>query len=86
MDPSIKAVQELLDETARECLRYVCTRELSASQTQRLTKFIFGCMNQKHELPQRIERRGSSELDKVLTFIAAAAEVLLEIDAEQEDE
>jgi hypothetical protein len=82
MDSSIKAVQDLLDETARECLRYVATHELSASQYQRLSKFIFGCMNQKHELPSRIERRGSGELTKVLQFIAAAAEVLLEIDEE----
>jgi hypothetical protein len=83
MDPSIQAVQDLLDETARECLRYVATNDLSTSQNQRLAKFIFGCMNQKFELPDRVERRGSQELEKVLKFIAAAAEVLLEIDANQ---
>jgi hypothetical protein len=83
MDPSIQAVQELLDETARECLRYVATHDLSASQNQRLAKFIFGCMNQKFELPARVAKRGSQELEKVLKFIAAAAETLLEIDAEQ---
>jgi hypothetical protein len=83
MDPSIQAVQDLLDETARECLRYVATHDLSTSQNQRLAKFIFGCMNQKFELPDRVEKRGSQELEKVLKFIAAAAEVLLEIDANQ---
>jgi hypothetical protein len=37
-------------------------------------------MNQKHELPARVEKRGSAELEKVLKFIAAAAETLHEID------
>ena len=82
MDPSIKVVQDLLDETARECLRYVSTHELSATHNQRLAKFIFECMNQKYELPSRVENRGSGELTKVLRFIAKAAEVLLEIDAQ----
>jgi hypothetical protein len=86
MDSSIKLVQDLLDETARECLRFVATHKLSESQYQRLAKFIFGCMNQKHELPSRVARRGSGELGKVLEFIAAAAEVLLEIDAEPHEE
>jgi hypothetical protein len=53
---------------------------LTAPENQRLAKFIFGCMNQKHELPERIEKRGSAELDKVLRFIAVAAETLHEID------
>ncbi len=83
MDPSIKAVQDQLDATARECLRYAVTHKLTAAQNQRLAKFIFGCMNQKHDLPSRVEQRGSGELTKVLRFIARAAELLLEIDAEQ---
>jgi hypothetical protein len=83
IDPSIKAVQDRLDETARECLRYVCNHELSTSQSRRLAKFIFGCMNQKFELPSRVKRRGSGELAKVLTFVATAAEVLLEIDSQE---
>jgi hypothetical protein len=45
MDSSIKIVQDLLDETARDCLRYVATHKLTESQYQRLAKFIFGCMN-----------------------------------------
>lgn len=80
MDQSLKAVQDLLDETARECLRYVATHDLTPSQYQRLSKFIFGCMNQKHELPARVDRRGSGEFKKVLAFIARACEVLTEID------
>jgi hypothetical protein len=85
MEPSIKAVQELLDETARECLRFVATHDLSPSQYQRLSKFIFGCMNQKHELPDRVERRGSGEFKKVLTFIGRACKVLLDIEARQDE-
>jgi hypothetical protein len=85
MDPSIKLVQDLLDETARECLRCMSTHELRTSQNQRLAKFIFGCMNQKHELPGRIERRGPAELKKVMKFVATAIELLLEIDSEHED-
>jgi hypothetical protein len=85
MDPSIQAVQELLDQTARQCLRYILEHDLSAAQSGKLAKFVFGCMNQKHELPSRVEKRGSGELDKVLRFIAKAAEVLLEIDREHDD-
>lgn len=42
-------------------------------------------MNQKHELPGRVKKRGSGELAKVLRFIAKAAEVLLEIDREHDE-
>jgi hypothetical protein len=82
MEDAIKKVQEFLDETARRCLRLIGTRKLKASQYQRLAKFIFGCMNQKHDLQRRIEEHGAEELDKVIRFAAKAAEVLLEIDAE----
>jgi hypothetical protein len=82
MDPSVKAVQDLLDQMARQLVRYANDHELSAKHYQRLIKFVFGCMNQKNELPSRFAKRGSSEFDKVLRFIAAVAEVLLEIDRE----
>ena len=84
MDDAVKLVQQQLDETARECLRYMNTHKLTMSQNQRLAKFIFGCMNQKHELPGRIARRGSGEIEKVLKFIGAACDVLLEIDEQGE--
>lgn len=86
MEEAIKLVQQQLDQTARECLRYVSNNKLTASQNQRLAKFIFGCMNQKHELPSRIKRHGSGEIQKVLKFIAAACEVLLEIEQQIEGE
>lgn len=83
-DPSIRAIQELLDETARECLRCMSINNLTSEQNQRLAKFIFGCMNQKHELPARIERRGAGELAKVLRFVAAATEMLIEIGSDHQ--
>lgn len=86
MDEAVELVQQQLDETARECLRYMSTHELTVSQNQRLAKFIFGCMNQKHELPKRIARYGSREIDKVLKFIATACEVLIEIDEQMKTE
>jgi hypothetical protein len=85
MDSSIEAVQELLDETARECLRCMSSNKLASVENQRLAKFIFGCMNQKHELPSRVERRGARELLKVMRFIAAAVDLLAEIDAKKEN-
>jgi hypothetical protein len=85
MDPSIEAVQDLLDETARECLRCMSTNKLRTAQNQRLARFIFGCMIQKHELPARVERRGVGEMAKVMRFVAAAVDLLTEIDADQED-
>jgi hypothetical protein len=81
VDSSILAVQELLEETARECLRYSANHELTPAQYQKLAQFIFGCMNQRMTLPERVKKHGSVELAKVRKFIAAAAEVLLEFDA-----
>lgn len=86
MENTIELLQQQLDNTARECLRYLSTHKLTVSQNQRLAKFIFGCMNQKHELPRRVERHGSGELDKVLEFIATACEVLIEIEQQSQKE
>ena len=83
MDPSIEVVQDLLDDTARECLRCMSANKLTSAENQRLAKFIFGCMNQKHELPSRVERRGIAEVAMVMRFIAAAIDLLAEVDAEQ---
>ncbi len=82
MDDGIKQIQDFLDQTARDCLRLIATRTLKPKQFQRLAKFVFGCMNQKHTLPNRVRERGMAELDKVLRFASKAAEVLMEIDAD----
>ena len=41
-------------------------------------------MNQKQTLPDRVKQRGLVELDKVLKFASKAAEVLIEIDADNQ--
>ena len=84
MDDAIKQIQSFLDKTARDCLRLMTTRTLKPNQYQRLAKFVFGCMNQKQTLPERVQQRGLVELDKVLKFASKAAEVLIEIDADNQ--
>jgi hypothetical protein len=84
MDDAIKQIQSFLDKTARDCLRLMTMRTLKPNQYQRLAKFVFGCMNQKQTLPDRVKQRGLVELDKVLKFASKAAEVLIEIDADNQ--
>ena len=86
MDPSIEAVQEALERTARAALRYIVTNDLTQSENRKLAKFIFGCMNQKFTIAGRVERRGSQELNKVLEFIGRASEALQAIDKRLEAE
>lgn len=88
MDP-IEAVQKALEQTARAALRYIVTNDLTASENRKLAKFIFGCMNQKFTIADRVQRRGSQELKKVLEFIGKASEALQKIDerlAREEEE
>ena len=59
-------------------------KEDKPNQYQLLAKFVFGCMNQKQTLPDRVKQRGLVELDKVLKFASKAAEVLIEIDADNQ--
>lgn len=86
MDEHLKRVQALLDATARECLRYLCSHDLKPEHARKLAQFMFGCMNQKFELPRRYARHGAGEFDKILRFIARAADVLVEIDSLSEIE
>jgi hypothetical protein len=80
MDDLVEEVQTTLDNAARQCLRYLCTHDLTPAQTGRLARFLFGCMNQKHELPRRVAARGSGEFHKVLMFIDRMFEVMRQID------
>ena len=86
MDPSIEAVQKALERTARAALRYIVTNDLTPSENRKLAKFIFGCMNQKFTIAERVQRRGRQELSKVLEFIGKASEALQEIDKRLERE
>jgi len=85
MDDLIGAVEKALDETARSCLRLIGTRSLKREQHRALAKWMFGCLNQRYTIRGRIARRGVGELTKVMTFVARACEVLLEIDVETSD-
>jgi hypothetical protein len=80
MNDSIAAVEKALAETGRQCLRLIGTRALKPEQYQALSKWMFSCMNQRYTIRKRVELRGRDELKKVMTFIARACEVLLEID------
>lgn len=82
----MEAVQKALEQTARAALRYIVTNDLTASENRKLAKFIFGCMNQKFTIADRVQRRGSQELNKVLEFIGKASEALQEIDERLERE
>lgn len=75
----IGEIQTALDKFARECLRAINTRDMDISQLRRLAKFCFGCMNQKHELPRRVEERGLEEAMKVLRFMDEVNVALQEV-------
>jgi hypothetical protein len=81
MDDPIAAVEEALEETARRCLRLIVTRSLTPQQYKSLSKWMFGCLNQRYTIRGRVAKRGVDELRKVMEFAARACEVLLEIDA-----
>lgn len=85
MDPllnvRIQQMQDALDAVARACLRVISSRDITIAELRKLSKFMFGCMNQKYELQRRVETRGPGELDKVLEFATRALELISEIDA-----
>jgi hypothetical protein len=86
VDPSIEAVQKALEATARAALRYIVTNDLTPLENRKLAKFIFGCMNQKFTIADRVQRRGSRELQKVLEFISKASEAFQKIDERMQRE
>lgn len=76
----IEAVEEALDEAGRECLRIIVCRNLTLAEVRLLSKFMFGCMNQRHEIARRVDQRGVGELAKVLEFVARTYSAIHEID------
>jgi hypothetical protein len=76
----VKEVQDLLDRVARDCLRVIVAEDLDEHRLRRLAKFCFGCMNQKHELPRRVEQYGYRAVSQVLRFVdAACAELTTDV-------
>jgi hypothetical protein len=80
-DSDLEGVEQALDEAARRCLRLISSGSLTRKQMQQLSKWMYGCMNQRYTIRKRVQKRGPGELGKVLTFLARACEVLIEIDA-----
>jgi hypothetical protein len=80
MDDPIRAIEDLLDATARRCLRLIGTETLTAAQYKSLSKWMYGCSNQRYTIRRRVEKHGSQELGKVLKFIAKACQVIVVIE------
>lgn len=76
----IDGIEKLLAETARRCLRLIGTRSLTSDPYRQLSRWMFGCLNQRFTIRERVAKRGVGELSKVLMFVARACEVLLTID------
>jgi len=84
LDDPIDAVEEMLEEAGRACLRLIAgPRPLKREQYQALSKWMFGCMNQRYTIRGRVEKRGIRELRNVLRFVAQACEVILEIESDE---
>jgi hypothetical protein len=86
MDALLDEIEAKLVETARRCLRLTQTRNLSTDHNRRLVKWMFGCMNQRFTIRERVKKRGIGELSKVLLFVAKACELLMEIEPPFEGE
>ncbi len=80
MDDPIRHIEEMLDATARRCLRLIGTKSLTPAQYKSLSKWMYGCSNQRYTIRRRVDEHGSDELGKVLTFIAKACEVMVIIE------
>lgn len=81
---SIEYIEDLLAETGRKCLRVIVARRLTHEQSASLAKWLFGCMNQRFTIRNRVEKRGMAEIDKVLEFVAQAAAAIEEIEADED--
>lgn len=75
-DRVVEETQALLDDVGRKCLRAIVTQDLDEEQMRRLAKFCFGCMNQKNDLPGRVEQYGYRAVSQVLRFVEAALAAL----------
>ena len=77
-----KAIQDALDAVARSCMKLIGSPGLSERTNSRLAKFLYGCMNQRLTIVERVRRRGPGKYAKVLEFASRAAELLAEAEAE----
>lgn len=75
-ESKVVAIQNGLDQVARDCLKAMMRRELTHDTRMKLAKFLYGLMNQRLTIIQRVKLRGPSEFDKVLQFAGRAYEAL----------
>jgi hypothetical protein len=80
MKDPIGAVEEALEEAGRRCLRLIVTRSLTVEQARKLSKWMFGCLNQRFTIRKRVEEYGVGELAKVLKFVSKTWDDLRQID------
>jgi hypothetical protein len=72
IDDAVSRIELELDRTARLCLRLSSNRTLRPEEYYSLAKWIFGCMNQRFTIRERVATRGVSEFEKILQFIDRA--------------
>lgn len=84
-EKEIANVQNDLDQAARYCLRVMSdnrSRKLSHESRKSLEQFMFGLMNQKFEIVERVRKRGHIEIWKAMQYVGRAYESLRKADAE----
>ncbi|HLQ45415.1 MAG TPA: hypothetical protein VK137_11840 [Planctomycetaceae bacterium] len=81
-DEKLCAVQDCLDQVARQCMKTIGRSGLSDQLNSHLAKFLYGCMNQRLTIVRRVRERGPREFDKVLKFAAQALQILQQADVE----
>jgi hypothetical protein len=74
-------IQKLFLEAGRACRDVLLEFDLPRSMAKRLVNFLYGCMNQRHTISERIKRRGQGEIDKALVFVARAYSLINQIEA-----
>ena len=80
----VEDIQRILDAVARDCMRMIGKPGISDALNNRLGRFLYGCMNQRLTIAERVAKRGSGEYAKVLEFAARAARLLADIERELE--
>ena len=77
-----ESVQQALDDAGRACMKLIGTPGISDDLNNRLARFLYGCMNQRLTIVERVRQRGPGEYDKVLKFVAKAAQLVVDIEKE----
>lgn len=76
LEHDVQEVQARLDEVARICMKTIGSRGLSETTNKGLAKFLYGLMNQRINIVERVRRRGPTEFVKVLRYVGRCLELL----------